>query len=94
MGSSYDNTHSNLPTPSLLFYSSSAPSDLGTKPTILNLGKGYTINLHMNGMAYKGTHWRGKHNGLTEILIHRTFHGFSIIVLQGQLAVTFPHEGT
>jgi len=50
-------------------------------------------------MAYKGTRWRGKHNGLTDIskgLIYRTFHGFSIIVLQGQLAVmtTFLHKGT
>jgi hypothetical protein len=99
MGSSYDNTHPKLPPPSHLFYSSSAPFDLVTQPKILNVGKGYTTNLPVNRMAYKGTHWRGKRNGLTDIskgLIHRTFHGFSIIVLQGQLAVTttFLHKGT
>jgi hypothetical protein len=37
------------------------------QPEILNAGKGYTTNLHMNRMAYRGTGWRGKHNGLTEI---------------------------
>jgi hypothetical protein len=99
MGSSYDNTHPKLPSPSLLFYHSSVPSDLEIQPKILNAGKGYMTNLHMNGMAYKGTCWRGKHTGLTEIskgLIHRTFHGFSIIVLQGHLAVKiiFLHKGT
>jgi len=98
-GSSYNDSHPKLPPPSLLFYSSSTPFDLGTQPKILNVGKGYMTNLHVNRMAYKGACWRGKHNGLTEIskgLIHRTFHGFSIMVLQGQLAVTitFLHKGT
>jgi hypothetical protein len=46
-------TQSFLP-PSLLFYSPLAPFDLGTQPEILNAGKGYTTNVHMNRIAYRG----------------------------------------